>query len=630
MHFSKYVSTLNNSNLKNSVSKTAESVLDNIKKKFDYKSHISGLLLGNVQSGKTAQTFGVVSKLADEGFEIFLLLTTDNVYLQKQTLERANSTLTTFDILGEFDDVKFLNGKLTRPIAIVLKKNTNILRKWRNIISSSGYCNARPIVIVDDEADSASLNTLVNSNKISTINKHLGSIKDLSSSSIYIEVTATPQSILLQSSKSSWKPSFIYYFSPGLNYIGGDFVYSEPKSFCVKLTKENELDDVQNNSDFIPKGLQDSLMSFLVVCAHYISKKENTCNFLIHPSVRINDHEIFAERIGEHLNLLLLSGTDESFSSHFENELNNAWLDLQITKPDIAHFEDIKNNAISLLEEQKIKIIVLNSNSSVDIDYNKGFNIIVGGNSLGRGITIPKLQTVYYCRRSKSPNADTFWQHSRMFGYDREAGLLRVFSPPTLHKLFTDLNNSNKVLINQIEQFGISGIQLIYPNNIKPTRSNVIHKKYLNLIVGGVNFFPINPIQENTNAIDLLLKDYDEKTDFYNVNLSLIEELFKHIGSYDSDDWDNTKFYNCAKSLSVKRPSLSCKIIVRRARDISKGTGTLLSQTDRLLGNKLNDSLVLTLYRIIGSSSKGWNDKPFWIPNICFPNDLCFYDTIEL
>jgi hypothetical protein len=152
----------------------------------------------------------------------------------------------------------------------------------------------------------------------------------------------------------------------------------------------------------------------------------------------------------------------------------------------------------------------------------------------------------------------------------------------------------------------------------------------LNLIVGGVNFFPVNPIQKNVVEIDLLLKDYDEKTDFYNVDISLITELLKHLGSHDSDDWDNIKFYNCAKSLSVKRPSLSCKIIVRRARDISKGTGTLLSQTDRALGSKLNDSLVLTLYRIVGSSVKGWNDNAFWIPNICFPNDLCFYDTIEI
>lgn len=629
MHLNNYISTIDNQNLKNSIKHTSSNVLANIKGKFDYKSHISGLLLGNVQSGKTAQTFGIIASLADEGFNIFLALTTDNVYLQNQTLKRANESLLTFDIISEFDDVKFLSNKLQKPILIVLKKNTNILRRWRNVISSSGFCNARPIIIIDDEADAASLNTLVNSNKISTINKHLASIKELASSSIYLEVTATPQSILLQSIHSGWKPSFVNYFKPGNEYIGGDFIYSEPKSFCIKYTKENELDDVQNNSEFIPKGLQDSLMSFIVVCSHFKINGEETCNFLIHPSVRINDHAIFAERIGEHLNLLLLTCTDESSISNFENELKNAWLDLQVTKPDITNFEDIKNTAIALLDEQKFKIIVLNSLSSFDIDYNNGFNIVVGGNSLGRGITLPKIQTVYYCRRSRTPNADTFWQHSRMFGYDRVTGLLRIFLPQTLHKLFTDLSNSNKVLINQIEQFGLTGTQLIYPNNIRPTRKNVIHNQYLNLIVGGVNLFPTNPFENNTKELDALLSAYDDKTNYYDVDFNLIIQLLQLVGSYELEDWNSEKFINCIKSLSVKRPSTSCKIIIRRNRDISKGTGTLLSPNDRALGGRLNDSLVLTLYRVNGESSKGWSNKPLWIPNICFPSDLCFYDTID-
>lgn len=60
-------------------------------------------------------------------------------------------------------------------------------------------------------------------------------------------------------------------------------------------------------------------------------------------------------------------------------------------------------------------------NGKTDIDseqYETGCNFVIGGNTLGRGVTFPGLQTIYYTRTSKNPQADTMWQHSRMFGYD--------------------------------------------------------------------------------------------------------------------------------------------------------------------------------------------------------------------
>ncbi len=624
-NLSEYLNKIDNKNLAETITDTSNSVFANIQQNFDYTSHISGLLLGNVQSGKTAQTLGVIAKLADEEFPIFLFLTTDNVYLQKQTFERADKSLTTFFVFSEYDDVKFLSSKMRKPIIVVLKKNTNVLKRWRNILSSSGYCSAKPIVIVDDEADAASLNTLVNKGNVSTINKHLASIKDLASGSIYLQVTATPQSILLQSEFSGWKPSFVNYFKPGNGYLGGDFVYSDPTSYCIRFTGETELNAVKDDSEFIPQGLRDSLMSFLVVCADFQEKQKDTCNFLIHPSVRIKDHEIFASKISEYLNFLLEESETESIT--FEKNLHAAWLDLQKTKPEITNFEDIQSTVLQLLFDLKINTVVLNSASPIEIDYNSGFNIVIGGNSLGRGITLPKLQTIYYCRKSKTPQADTFWQHSRMFGYDRDQGLMRIYIPPILHRLFTELNNSNCILIKQIEEFGLSGVQLIYPKNIQPTRKNVIDNELLNFVAGGVNFFPNNPIEHYTKEIDDLLIQYTIEHEMETTTFDAIQKLLRYVGSMEVVDWDTEKFINCVQSLSVKRPSTQCCLIIRRDRDISKGTGTLLSPTDRKIGDKLNKSLVLMLYRVNGQVSKGWNGKPFWIPNIKFPDDACFYDV---
>jgi hypothetical protein len=270
---------------------------------------------------------------------------------------------------------------------------------------------------------------------------------------------------------------------------------------------------------------------------------------------------------------------------------------------------------------------VLNSLTPIEVEFDKGFNIVVGGNSLGRGITLPKLQTVYYCRKSKTPQADTFWQHSRMFGYDREKGLMRIYTPPTLHRLFTELNNSNNVLIKQIQEFGLEGVQLIYPQNIRPTRKNVVDNEFLNFIAGGVNFFPNNPIETNTEKIDELFTEYITENETESTTFEFIQQIINLVGSNEPDDWNTEKFKNCAHSLSVKRPTTKCYLLIRRNRDISKGSGTLLSPTDRKIGDKLNKALILTLYRVNGQTSKGWNGKAFWIPNIKFPDDACFYDV---
>lgn len=615
--------------LRDTVQETSAAVFNLISGKFDYRSHLTGLLLGNVQSGKTGQLLGVVSTLADNGFEIFLLLTTDNVYLQKQTTERTAASLGTFNVYGENDDLPFLTNKLSKPIIVVLKKNTNILRKWRNLLSSSGYCTGRPVVIIDDEADAASLNTLVNKDRISTINKHLSAIKDLSTSSLYIEVTATPQAILLQSNISGWKPSFVYYFKPGSEYIGGDFIYAQPKPYCINLTDEDELSAIKNEDGYIPEGLKSALLTYLIVCGHYSIQGTDTCNFLVHPSVKIADHLTFSTVLGEHLNEFLIAVTDDA-ESFIRPQLEAIWNDLKATKPDIESFEDIFDAVVTLLENELIRVMMLNSTTDISVNYQTGYNIIVGGNSLGRGVTFPKLQTVYYCRKAKTPQADTFWQHARVFGYDRDRGLLRIFLPPSLYNLFSELNVSNKLLINQITADNITDIQLFYPKGINPTRKNVLDNKAINLIMGGVNFFATIPRQDNASNVDAIISDYDESAPYHTVTPSVLADILKYVGDENSEDWDNEKYINTVNTLATKRPTTKFALIVRKGRDIGKGTGTLLSPTDRKIGDGLKDWVVLTLYRVNGSESKGWLGSPFYIPNIKLPANVCIYDTIDI
>ena len=97
-----------NEKLAESISKTAEDIGKDYISTFSFTSHEIGLLFGNVQSGKTGQMFGILSKAADLGFPVFLILTTDNVVLQQQTIDRVKSDLDGFCICVEYDTGKFI------------------------------------------------------------------------------------------------------------------------------------------------------------------------------------------------------------------------------------------------------------------------------------------------------------------------------------------------------------------------------------------------------------------------------------------------------------------------------------------------------------------------------------------
>ena len=92
-----------------------------------------------------------------------MLLTTDNILLQQQTLERVQRDLSDFCICGENDSTLFKENNLRKPAIIVLKKNSRVLRLWANTFLSTGFLRGNPLFIVDDEADASSLNTKVNS-----------------------------------------------------------------------------------------------------------------------------------------------------------------------------------------------------------------------------------------------------------------------------------------------------------------------------------------------------------------------------------------------------------------------------------------------------------------------------------
>lgn len=610
-----------NNALADAIKKTVDDVVPQYISNFSFNEHVVSLLVGDVQSGKTSHMFGLMCAAADESFTNFILLTTDNILLQQQTYKRAERDLCDFCVCDENDYLKFVQNNLHKPAVIVLKKNTSVLKQWKNNLSSTNFCAGNPLFIVDDEADAASLNTQVNRNRQSTINKNLEAIKKTTSSSIYMQVTGTPQSILLQTRKSGWKPYFIYYFKPGKGYLGGNFFFTADPPKQIVFTDNDEASEIINDDEFPENGLKNALLTHLITSGHIMLSGGTVCNFLIHPSVKTTQHAAFAGKIGNYLNEISHSceelETREAFYKIYES--------LKETKPDIRDFDEIYKYITEQIQNDKISIQLLNSVVSYDenTQYEHGINVIVGGNSLGRGVTFPQLQTIYYCRVAKSPQADTMWQHARMLGYDRDAALMRVYMPPKLFKLFSDINRTNNSIIRQIENMSNGAdIKIFYPEGLKPTRKNVLDKKAVDIYSGGVNYFPFYPVNKNVSAIDDLLRTFDD--DVYTVSLKLMVKLMENVDS-EVDDWSAKVFIGFINTLLAANPAEQGKLIVRRNRDIGKGTGTLLSQTDRQLGDKYTDEAVLTMYKITGNQEKGWDGTKIWIPNIKLPGDCIYY-----
>lgn len=599
-----------------SILKTSEYIGNSYLRSMNVSTSLVGLLFGNIQSGKTGQLFGIACEAADLGFPYFVLLTTDNRLLQQQTYERALRDLSDFAVCDESEEEKFRSTH-DKPVMIVLKKNRNVLSQWGNIIKNSQALKGNQLFIIDDEGDAASLNTKVNSTKanstkakneaVSAINSLLENIKNSASSSVYLEVTGTPQSLFLQSYESWLKPAFAYYFEPGSGYLGGDFFFPQQKvpEFVHFVDGEAPLETAKS-----------VVLRHFVVSAQVLLSGETVSNCLVHPGVKQISHRKYKDEIEKAI-IWWTFNHDEIL----EDGIKKYYFEMNPQKSSKQSLEAITEKVQAMLENKDYNMVVLN-NKSADghEDYRTGCNFIFGGTSLGRGVTFEQLNTFYYMRTSKRPQADTMWQHSRMFGYDRDPGLISVYSSHELYKLFAEINETNNSIIAQMQNG--NNVTISYPNGLKPTRDNVLDMSLLNIVAGGVNHFPSSPKNATFEEVSELLKEYDGTASPSDVGLKFMKEILTHI---TADDMDISAYIKMIESERSKNPVAQGKILVRRDRDIRKNSGALLSSDDWNETNKFKDQFVLTMYQVKGEKSKGWDGHPVWVPNIKLPVSNNFY-----
>jgi hypothetical protein len=320
------------------------------------------------------------------------------------------------------------------------------------------------------------------------------------------------------------------------------------------------------------------------------------------------------------IQLFLDSFLQNPSDSHYAQLFEKAYQDLLSTKPQIG----AKDVFLKGLQNFPIEVHVLNSgvgNQSRELPQN-GANIFIGGNVLSRGLVIPRLQTIFYCRESRQLLIDTFWQHSRAFGYDRDETMVRLFMPAGMYSNFVQMNGSIMRLFEVLENNQSFDVPIIVPAGMLPTRRSVVEDMAGNSIVGGVNHFPVIPNEENELELDSLLANYDENQDFYVIDKDLaikflIATDMEEVGGIPREYFE----------IGIEKLAKNGKVVlaVRRNRSVSAGTGTLLSPNDRQLSMSHPNDVVLILYKLNGEVSKGWVGNPFWIPNVKMPSQQIIY-----
>lgn len=592
-----------------SIEKTAKQIGEERLSQFDYASHQMGLLFGNIQSGKTGHVFGIICEAVDLGFPFFLFLTTDNTTLQEQTYDRAKNDLTDFVVCNENEEQKFRNHG-DKPVVVVVKKNYRILKAWANRFKNSNMLLGNPLFIIDDEADAESLNTKVNQDRVSSINKYLQEIVDTAQSSIYLQMTGTPQSLLLQSTISGWHPLFVDYFEPGDAYIGGNFFF--PKDKTPSFVRF--IDDKPSTS-----MAHEVAVRHLIVTAQLFLTGHKVSNCLIHTSRLQSDHNKTADDLRKVLNKL----SDSFDDPKLKDELKREYDTLAPEKDPKQSFEDIYQLVRKILMEQNFSIVTLNGASAdTSKDYEDGCNFVVGGTNLGRGVTFGQLHTFYYARTSKHPQADTMWQHNRMFGYDRDKGLISLFITHELYNLFSEINETNNAIVEQARKG--EKITISYPDGLNPTRENVLDKSLLNILPGNSNHFPSNPRNNTFEDISKMVEKFNGTEPPQSVPLKLI---IKILDKFEDDNFNFTGYKSMIQSEMHKTPLATGMLMVRRDRNITYGMRALLSPNDWATTNAFTDKFVLTLYQVNGDNPKlNWPEgTKLWVPNIKLPGTSNIY-----
>jgi hypothetical protein len=621
----------------------------------------TGLLYGRVQSGKTVAMITFCAAAIDNGFRVIVVLTSDFVKLVEQTADRfaaLDGPLIKSALQSDSwdDDREHVKKQIAKHgIVFICAKNQQRLTSLVEFLKTIGAANY-PSLVLDDEADQATLDTTVRARSSGQKNAptqpsaiHRKTVQDEEGQSIrqtlrhhvFVQVTATPYALLLQNIDNELRPTFSHLLEPGDGYTGGEAFFDvrhvengEPPIVSID---EDESALIESSVDDVPPvGLQQALAFFLVAAGAQnivdAASRATGQNFLCHTSQKTADHARVAGLIRGYLNRLSEDLEAGLASGETMMRLHWGYEELGRTMASSPPFEAILERIKKRLPRREVPIV---NSANSPVDFGRQLNFIVGGNILGRGLTIDNLLVTYYLRRARVSQMDTVLQHARMFGYRQPLmPYTRVFLPDTLGARFHFIHKAEQNLRQQLgSNSGMSRVAVETMSQLRATRLNVLDTRNLAAYEAGDHIYPGAPdfsrkASQRVSTLESLLKGAMGGTlyesEYVSVPLSDLLALLPELPFSEdlANMWD---------------PDMLAKVLQRLSRHygdkgflyyrpINRSKTTL--PTGVLSGDELKETRnqagpVLCVFHDYGRKLEGkWHGHEYWYPSLVLPAEM--------
>jgi hypothetical protein len=463
-----------------------------------------GLVVGHVQSGKTANYTGLVCKAADAGYRVIIVLAGTLNSLRNQTQERIDADFigwctrdkkhigaSTFGtdrrpvcFTTSVEDFKKQTANaiamglsaLNEPVVLVIKKNKSTLENLHAWLKDNNQHNLQnfPMLLVDDEADQASINTNKEDKDPTTINLAIRNLLSLFTRSSFVGYTATPFANIFVDPETEdemengelyrdlFPRDFILSLDPPDNYVGPLRLFMDGADLdCIRDILDNEdFLPIKHKIEFIPEQLPDSLRR--AICCFILA---SAIRLLRGQAGKCHSMMVNASRFTKVQNILaglileLVKQLKQSIANYAALPPKSALQNNDILMLHEVFAGEFSSLGFSWPEIQKklreaadpIQVIVVNSSSQETLDYSvrnypNGRSIIaVGGLGLSRGLTLEGLITSYFLRNSIM--YDTLMQMGRWFGYrDDYADVCRIFMTPAANSWYSHIADATEEL----------------------------------------------------------------------------------------------------------------------------------------------------------------------------------------
>ena len=573
-----------------------------------------GLVYGDVQSGKTAHYIGIINKAYSAGYKIIIVLTGMQNSLRSQTQSRideevlgyetsselvsqfmksgteeaiqnsigvanvvSNSdvgailqSLTNRDEKGDFNR-NLKNGSFIPPYIIVTKKIKTSLQNIRNFLLSSTIAESEngknvipakyPALIIDDEADQASINTKDEKSDPTTINGLIRQLISIFKCKSYIGYTATPfANIFIPHraeddiyGKDLFPKDFIACAPRPNLYIGaqeffglGDDADVKPMPLWRPIDKGRDFLAKGKDGEVIVSEIPDELkraVKFFILstAVRNLRGQRNKPNtMLVHIIRLIDDQRLIKRKLDEYKNYLfdLIKYGDTEIRSSFENLYTKDYIPTteQLRKQfkkyiegcTEVEFKDVWHEITQIVKNNELEVWTVNSRSKDGLIYknhqNTPFNVIaVGGDKLSRGLTLEGLTISYFTRAAGT--MDTLMQMGRWFGYrPGYLDLCRLFTTEELFNKFKIISYSVANLIAQFDDMNLLksdpehfGLKVAMDPSIlisarNKMRTGADYKSDFSGVLTQTRLLDADPdiIASNYEAVDNLLSSLDQ------------------------------------------------------------------------------------------------------------------------